>query len=92
MQTQPKQSKKPTRQEIAVCAYHIWEREGKPSGNDVVYWLQAEKQLIADREQDAGLLQAARSLQPARQKRNRTVSTLTAIAPEPQAEPLKAAA
>ena len=92
MQSEKKQYNAPTQQEIAVCAYHIWEREGKLPGNDVVHWLQAEKQLIADRKQDAGLLSAARSIQLVRQRKNRMLTTLTAMVPKPQAKRLDAAA
>jgi DUF2934 family protein len=33
--------------EIAVCAYYIWEREGKPDGRALDHWLEAELQLTA---------------------------------------------
>ncbi|HEY5704534.1 MAG TPA: DUF2934 domain-containing protein [Terrimicrobiaceae bacterium] len=36
-----------TEREIAVCAYCIWEQEGKPSGRALDHWLQAELQLAA---------------------------------------------
>jgi hypothetical protein len=32
---------------IAVCAYFIWEQEGKPVGRALDNWLQAELQLTA---------------------------------------------
>ena len=31
-----------TEDEIAVCAYFIWEQEGKPVGRALDHWLQAE--------------------------------------------------
>jgi hypothetical protein len=37
----------PTPEEIAVCAYLIWEHEGRPEGHAMQHWLQAETQLIA---------------------------------------------
>jgi len=37
----------PTAEEIALCAYWIWEKEGRPAGRDVVHWRQAESQLQA---------------------------------------------
>ena len=40
--------KLPTPEEIAICAYLIWEKEGCPPGRDAAHWLQAEKQLHAD--------------------------------------------
>jgi hypothetical protein len=36
-----------THDEIAVCAYFIWEQEGKPEGRALDHWLQAELQLTA---------------------------------------------
>ena len=42
-----KESSSPTREEIAICAYLIWEQEGKPSGHLMEHWLQAETQLLA---------------------------------------------
>ena len=40
--------KQPTPEAIAVCAYLIWEKEGRPVGRDAAHWLQAESQLLAD--------------------------------------------
>jgi hypothetical protein len=34
-----------TPEEIGLCAYVIWEREGRPEGHDVDHWLEAEAQL-----------------------------------------------
>jgi hypothetical protein len=31
-----------TEDQIARCAYDIWEREGRPCGRDLEHWLQAE--------------------------------------------------
>jgi hypothetical protein len=39
----------PTREEIAACAYLIYEREGRPDGKATQHWLEAEAQLIAER-------------------------------------------
>jgi hypothetical protein len=39
----------PTPDEIAVCAYLIWEKEGRPAGREKEHWLQAETQLLACR-------------------------------------------
>ncbi|HEY5811278.1 MAG TPA: DUF2934 domain-containing protein [Terrimicrobiaceae bacterium] len=38
---------KATEDEVAVCAYFIWEQEGKPIGRALDHWLQAELQLAA---------------------------------------------
>ena len=35
--------------EIKVCAYFIWEQEGKPVGRALDHWLQAELQLACER-------------------------------------------
>jgi hypothetical protein len=46
----------PTDEEIARYAYFLWETEGGIHGRDLDYWLQAEKHLIAARQQDADLI------------------------------------
>jgi hypothetical protein len=30
---------------IAQCAYEIWQQQGRPHGQDVEHWLQAEQEL-----------------------------------------------
>ena len=35
----------PTEEEIAECAYFIWESEGHPIGREDEHWRQAEMQL-----------------------------------------------
>lgn len=39
--------RKPSDSEIAVCAFYIWEAEGRPEGRQREHWLQAEMQLEA---------------------------------------------
>ena len=39
----------PTRDEIGLRAYFIWEREGKPQGREQHHWLQALAELKAER-------------------------------------------
>jgi len=51
--TQRQQTNSPSAQEIAICAYAIWEKEGRPRGRDVDHWLQAKTQLEVDRRQDS---------------------------------------
>ena len=41
----------PTHDEIALCAFLIWEKEGRPPGREQTYWLQAEAQLRLTRQQ-----------------------------------------
>jgi hypothetical protein len=31
---------------IRLCAYRIWERAGKPSGDGIEFWLEAEQELM----------------------------------------------
>ncbi|MFZ2641789.1 MAG: DUF2934 domain-containing protein [Verrucomicrobiia bacterium] len=40
-------------EDIAACAYLIWEKEGKPHGRAAEHWLQAEALLRAMRAADA---------------------------------------
>ena len=42
-----------TREEIALCAYYIWEKGGRPEDRALEHWLQAELQLRAARSLDA---------------------------------------
>ncbi len=32
---------------IRERAYHIWESKGKPQGQDVNFWVQAEKEILS---------------------------------------------
>jgi hypothetical protein len=41
--------------EIANLAKEIWEREGRQSGRDLDYWLQAERQLLSSRNRGNNL-------------------------------------
>jgi hypothetical protein len=38
---------KPTIEEVATCAYLIWDQRGRPNDHDVDHWLEAERQLEA---------------------------------------------
>jgi Protein of unknown function (DUF2934) len=42
-----------TREEIALYAYYIWEKKGRPEDRALEHWLQAELQLHAARPLDA---------------------------------------
>ena len=35
----------PSAEKIRLCAYQKWERAGKPSGDGIQFWLEAEKEL-----------------------------------------------
>lgn len=41
-------------EEIAERAYQIFERDGRSDGRDMDHWLQAERELRTEREQQAG--------------------------------------
>ncbi|MEO6876225.1 MAG: DUF2934 domain-containing protein [Opitutaceae bacterium] len=34
---------------IATRAYHLWEKHGKPEGQSEALWIEAERQLVAER-------------------------------------------
>jgi hypothetical protein len=37
---------KPTHDEVAVAAYYIYLKEGRPNGHDIANWLEAETKLL----------------------------------------------
>jgi hypothetical protein len=55
MKPEAPQNHQPTHEEIAVCAYLIWENEGRPEGRDEEYWYQATVQLSLSRLHDGAL-------------------------------------
>jgi len=42
-------SQKLSRDDIAKAAYYLWVKDGRKPGSDMKYWLEAEKQLAAQR-------------------------------------------
>jgi hypothetical protein len=44
------------RSQIEARAYHLWLADGRPHGNDLHYWLQAEREVVnaLPSRQDAG--------------------------------------
>ena len=56
----------PTHEEIALHAFLLWEREGRPDGRSMNYWLEAEAQLRQTREHQVRLAtdEAARPWPP----------------------------
>lgn len=52
----------PNHDEIALCAFLIWEKEGRQPNLEQTYWLQAEAQLRQVRQQQAEL--AAKATRP----------------------------
>ncbi len=53
---------------IAVRAYGIWQEQGRPAGQDVQHWLQAEAELAAA---------AAAPTKPVRKRTTRRTTTTT---------------
>jgi len=41
------QPPRPSRDDIAALAYQMWERNGRPPGQDIEFWLQAEQTLLS---------------------------------------------
>lgn len=35
-------------EDIRLCAYRKWERAGKPSGDGVKFWLEAEHEMVKE--------------------------------------------
>lgn len=42
----PGRNGKPTPDEIRLRAYQKWEAAGRPNGDDIAFWLQAERELL----------------------------------------------
>ena len=51
----------PTEHDIAVCAYCIWEQEGRPGGQAPDHWLQAEIHLAASSQSDEAATEQKKS-------------------------------
>ena len=51
MSNETTQALKPTQAEIAERAYGIYEREGRVIGREIQHWLEAEAQLLRERQQ-----------------------------------------
>jgi len=68
--------------DIARCAYELWEREGRPNGRAAEHWLQAEALLRQGNSQSSAAAEkdrmpgkpAGRSTTPRREKRLEMVS------------------
>jgi hypothetical protein len=65
----------PTQEEIAACAYMIFNQNGGVPGHDLEYWLQAEAQLMADRLHDAGVPFTTETLHRKRSSRGQRASS-----------------
>jgi hypothetical protein len=49
----PPRFMRPSHEEIAALAYHVYLSEGCPEGRAIQHWLEAEAQLMATRQADA---------------------------------------
>jgi hypothetical protein len=47
--TAPSSTAKVSKDDIAKAAYYLWVKDGRKPGSDMKYWLEAEKQLTAQR-------------------------------------------
>lgn len=99
MKTENRFYKEPTHDEIALSAFLAWERDGRPQGTDLHYWIQAEAALRAQREKQAAAAAAqaakpwppqARVARPARAKETKP-KLAAPVAPVAKAAPKKAA-
>jgi hypothetical protein len=66
MSNEPHHFSTPTEEEIAQCAYLIWEDEGRPAGRAREHWLQAETQLLACRAHEVWTSNSASAPEPGR--------------------------
>ena len=57
-------SKEPGHDEIALCAFLLWEREGCQPGREMTYWLQAECEVRATYQRKAEQTAAALAAKP----------------------------
>ena len=78
----------PSHDEIALCAFLIWEKEGRQPGREQTYWLQAEAQLRQTRQHQAELAAAAKATRPwppqtAAAPKTATARALKPVAPKP---------
>ena len=59
----------PSHDDIAFLAYQMWEKNGRPAGQDVEFWLQAEQALRSSIPPPApAASQVSRSAPPPRRK------------------------
>jgi hypothetical protein len=72
-----------TNEEIALCAYHVWEDQGRPAGRDQEIWLQAEAWLNAVRREELTRISA---------KRGRNMPAIPPVAEVKKASKVKASA
>lgn len=72
------------RREIELCAYHIWEREGRPQGREHIHWLMAEAEIL-------GAASPKKTKSTAKSAKRKTTGGTAAAKPEKSAATAKAA-
>ena len=71
----------PNHDEIALCAFLIWEKEGRQPGHEQTYWLQAEAQLRLTRQQKAEAAAKATRTWPPQTATAPKIATARALKP-----------
>jgi len=46
------------RRKVELCAYHIWEREGRPQGREYEHWRMAEAEILGVKPKKAAVAKA----------------------------------
>jgi hypothetical protein len=85
MNAEPSSPRQLNSQDVATCAYLIWEKEGRPHGRDAEHWLQAEAILRAMRASDGKAAKApaktaapvAQPPAPTRKRKSKSGATQT---------------
>ena len=47
------------RQSIREAAYHLWERAGRPGGDELEFWLEAEREFLGQQPNAVDVVQEA---------------------------------
>lgn len=66
----------PTHEEIAVRAYHLWEKTGKPQSRELECWLQAEAELRSEYHKFVGSVGVTLTIPRPKKRNSRTTGPL----------------
>lgn len=69
----------PTHEEIAVRAYHLWEKAGRPQARELECWLQAETEVRSESRKFAGAVGTTQTSPQPKKKPARTTSPLKQV-------------
>ena len=69
MNAQSNGVRKPTREEIGARAYEIWEKDGRPPGQELEYWLRAERELTGANSGSQEQIAPSRQAQPSHRRK-----------------------